>query len=134
MINKIKEVANQTRRWAERYAANNYFPRDLTGVCAIAATKLFLDLQKNGFKDIHIVENTEHAFVVCEGHIVDVTATQFGLGSIVIEPKSKKPNYTFWKTDRKFKTANGFMKYQNRVWSDPRQHATQNRVSKIYAI
>lgn len=77
----IKKIAQQTRAWAHRHRHKVDVEEDLCGMCAIAAGELHKRLKVAGFSAVIALRNTEdegHAFVICEGHIVDVTATQFG--------------------------------------------------------
>ena len=53
-----------------------YEDMDLSGMCAIASAKLWNDLSSIGIKsEIHYGDS--HVFLVLNGLIVDVTATQF---------------------------------------------------------
>lgn len=114
----IKEVAQKTRRWAMQTNRRKHdFPSDLEGMCGIASVKLHANLEAEGYSPfIHYSEG--HAFVVCDGMIVDVTATQFGRKPIEIVPMRRSKPW-FWKTVGKFRTAKSFVNWQQVVgWPD----------------
>lgn len=72
---RILEAANETRAWAEK---RPIFSNDktLAGLCAISTVHLFRRLSDIGIKsEIHFGDC--HVFLVVDGIVVDVTATQF---------------------------------------------------------
>lgn len=74
---KLKEIVLETRAWGEKLPiARDYCP-DLAGLCAIVSKELCERLQQNGYK-AKIAYNGHHCFVILQGRIIDLTATQFG--------------------------------------------------------
>lgn len=102
----ILECARITRKWANTYFGIYEARRDLCGLCATASSRLWTLLQKKGVPSkLHMVDvnNYCHVFVVCEGMIIDVTATQFGEDDIcIVEHKSRAE--WFWKSSTAFHT------------------------------
>jgi hypothetical protein len=71
-------------------------PYKLSGVCGIASYSLYrvyrehkynAKLACGSFKD------WPHAFLICDGFIIDITATQFGISDEVYISKSDSVNY-----------------------------------------
>jgi hypothetical protein len=93
---RIAEIAHKTRAWAEKKANYGLFCRDLTGFCARGAAELHIRLRRAGFAsqigvfDPRLYEDSNacggHAFVMVQEHVVDITATQFGLKPVEIVP------------------------------------------------
>lgn len=76
-LQKVRAIGRETRAWAERVAKRTgEYPRDLCGMCAIAAGRLHKELRKAGFESV-LAANSGHCFVLVKGYVVDVTATQF---------------------------------------------------------
>lgn len=79
---KVHSIAEEVRHWAEELARKRgrHDGFDLNGYCAIASAELYKRLTAAGVKaELHLasLDMGSHVFVVCEDHIVDVTATQF---------------------------------------------------------
>ncbi len=75
-LRKVRSIAKHVRTWSERVAERRGFEPDLNGLCAVAAGKLHKLLREAGFKSV-IALNDGHGFVLLNGYVVDVTATQF---------------------------------------------------------
>jgi hypothetical protein len=123
----IRQVANETRRWAEKEnkERNKPFSTDLCGMCAIAAAELFTRLTKAGVS-ARISANHEHCFVEVldaagrGGLIVDVTATQFGRDKILITRRSElgigmRNDSFYWKAREKFYSVEDLREWQAEV-------------------
>jgi hypothetical protein len=90
---KIARIARQVRTKLDQIAALSPlkvrlaklhpYPPHLSGACGIASVMLHDELTGAGMTPL-IVAGDGHYFVVCEGWLVDVTATQFGHRPIVI--------------------------------------------------
>lgn len=130
---KIYLVALETRAWAEENVEKilNYPALDLGGLCAVAASELFIRLGKIGVQSTLCSVSTDdggHCFVEVDGWIVDVTATQFGseFGSIEIFSSKRKPaRFTkkgdrWWKDPMKFSSIKELKKYLA-DWPDNQQ-------------
>lgn len=86
---KILEIAKETRKWAMQNRHKNGFPKDLCGMCAIAAMRLFDDLAENGIQAKLAINNRTgagHCFVLVDDDVIDITATQFGMEPVFVRP------------------------------------------------
>lgn len=73
----------------------------LTARCAACSHKLFKRLKELGYKP-QIIVNYWHCFVLCQGYLLDITASQFDTYDVdvtVIKYAERKHHY-FWKMDR----------------------------------
>lgn len=157
----ILSCARRVRAWTKRQAhkyydmsfderidsQDDYYeidPSDLMGGCAIASTRLFLELQKLGIPAELCVTHT-HAFLVVDGHILDVTATQFKLYTIEFEfppiffekesdffgrfnanDHNHRLDQEPWANARRFSCAKEFLKYlQQEGW--PQEQTIQKK-------
>jgi len=77
-LSTITDTAYRVRYFGELFQkVNSYnFLEDLTGMCGICAYFLFRSLKKKRFHPV-FSSNRFHSFVMVEGFLVDVTATQF---------------------------------------------------------
>lgn len=112
-LNIIKDLARQAREWADENA-KKHFPSDLSQFCGIASANLFLLLKKYGFFP-KIATNDCHAFVICNGYIVDVTASQFREPDICVV-KFHRGRQSYWDIEEIFHNVDDFMKYQQVNW------------------
>ncbi len=107
-------AARRVRRWADKMATrltdDVYINRrDLKGMCGIASYRLAEELEKEGVPH-KICYIYQHAFVIAEDHVVDVTATQFGKGKVVFR---KDPKGGVWENeDREFFSKDEFKEWQ----------------------
>lgn len=100
----LEYIAFQTRNWAEKHGRS--FPYNLCGMCAIASGELFLRLQRRGFSPVLVInKDFNHCFVECSGLKIDVTATQFNKGKVVI---AKNINGSPWKIGRRYNSLESF--------------------------
>jgi len=95
------DVATKIRRRLVNKTANEY----LDCYCAIASFRIWRKLKQLGYTPIFVVYNgTEesigslgefesHCFVICDGYLIDVTATQFRISEKVIVRPHKKELY-----------------------------------------
>lgn len=87
---KIRECAKQAREWAEEVTGPEgpykYIDESMCGLCAIASVYLGYLLKKAGYQPIYALRVSNHCFIVCEGFVIDVTATQFNRKPIEILP------------------------------------------------
>jgi len=74
LLRKLKEI----REWAERVQENmpESSSTSLQNMCAPTSILIYQYL-KDKANDIKIYDNRRHSFVVADGWIIDVTATQF---------------------------------------------------------
>ena len=95
-LDKITTIARQVRKEVvKRNKLIGMFEKNLCGLCAIASAKLFDELRQNGFRP-WLVRTGCHTFIECLGHVVDITATQFGNRTICILPKPKTVQAWYW--------------------------------------
>ena len=76
-IQRIKRIANNVRKWAENNRGKFKVKENLTGMCGIASYELFKRLSRAKLKPTLCHSYFGHAFIECNKHIIDVTATQF---------------------------------------------------------
>lgn len=85
----IVKVAKKTREIFDiANAEYKTFKPHLKGACAMASACIFDELIALGLSP-KIVSSATHTWVVCDGWLIDVTATQFGQPKIVIRNYSK---------------------------------------------
>lgn len=106
----VYHTAKNVRCWAENIRGKqpNQLHRDLGGMCAICSVEMFNRLKQNDFYSI-IAVNNEHCFLICEDHLVDITARQFDLRLDKIEirllSKVKEP---WWQIEKLLTTQEQF--------------------------
>ena len=85
----IIKIARACRKTLEDGNAKlRLYAPHMNGACLTASVALFDELTAAGFKPILISSQT-HMFVVCDGHMVDITATQFGHPCVIVQPYEK---------------------------------------------
>lgn len=121
-LDQLKKHAIANRNWCE-----NLYQRDksskkwhgqwdsaLTGMCAVASYDLFIRLKSAGFKPEYILGDC-HAFIICNGYLIDTTATQFNISAKKIEirrwTKKIAERYNFWCPQKKYTTIRGIHQY-----------------------
>lgn len=128
----ITTITEGVREWAEEYADANpdHCYDDLCGLCAIASTKLCYELRENGYDAIIGVSSlgwfTYHAFVIVDDHIVDITATQFDLPSVVIKPIKEAEKEPHWRLYKAFATPGGLIKFLRSIDWCPEQMPSED--------
>jgi hypothetical protein len=137
MRNKLLSYARKARRWAERLEEKeceeyDCFPRDLGGYCVIASIYLYKLLRDAGLNP-RVIFNEDHAFVVCQGYLIDVTATQFNfcfkndeLATIddphpkvecfKIVPRGRHTKCGIWKLKGGIQTPRGILNFMEKHW------------------
>lgn len=106
----ISSIVSEVREWAEALQRKHAyrFPRlDLANMCSVCALRLFIRLQREGYAPVYAQSHC-HAFVLCNDLVLDVTATQFGLGlgQICILPEIESKEYDFWEVETTSKHLN----------------------------
>lgn len=111
---KLRNIAKRVRRWAENnYKAYNVAD-DLCGMCGVAAYATGRILAKEKIPhEVCIAAMGGHCFVVCDGYLIDVTATQFNQAKIIVRKLSNDviDDHWFWRVDRRWKEADQFRNY-----------------------
>lgn len=96
-MKEIEKIAKRVRKWGEEYQWVHGFPHTLAGLCCSCSFLIFREIKglpKTLSNKGMLCWNDEHAFVVYDGILVDVTATQFHRKPIVIQPPPiKTPSY-----------------------------------------
>lgn len=118
---RIVEIAYKTRRWAEACGRRSYFGSTLVGFCAKGSARLHANLGEAGFSaqiglyDDKLYEDSDvggsHAFVMIQEHVVDITATQFGLQPVEIVPFGHKAVQPFWHANFVFDRLEDFLQH-----------------------
>ena len=92
MKNKITKIAKQVRAELISFisdGANGFNSQPhLSGMCGYGAVMVFDALKKAG-RQPKIAVGQGHYFTVCDGFLVDVTASQFGQSKIVVRDYEK---------------------------------------------
>lgn len=89
-IRKIQRLAALTRHELHKFISVHYdvFDYDWACSCLVCAWALEKILKAHGFKAelcIGEYDSCTHAFVVVDGYVVDITATQFQRPEVVVE-------------------------------------------------
>lgn len=81
---QLLSAARDARKMLEKYAlkSNIYFPH-LGGLCYKASLVLMKRLLVMNFKP-KLLTSMAHWFVVCDGFIIDITASQFGQPPVIV--------------------------------------------------
>lgn len=118
-IEAIRTIARRVRKWAEKkIEEHDGFGADLDCFCAIGARELFRALCKEKhFENVSICMNndgiSDHCFVMCDGYIVDITATQFsGNAAVVVKPRENVnlERHPYWNITEECKSVRTFNK------------------------
>lgn len=104
---KLRLIALKAREWAE--GNRGHCPPSLEMMCARASGELFKKLKRAGYKP-ELVFIEFHCFVVCEGYIIDITATQYNYTNtydrVEIVPWTSGRKNQIWKGPIRFRTEN----------------------------
>ena len=99
---KLKKVATQVRQAFENISRQEYpylKEHSLSGYCCRASAQLFLAAKRHGIEGVKIVVGHGHVYNVYQGHIVDITATQFGeKDPVYIKPFNEYFKTSWWRT------------------------------------
>jgi len=126
-MKEIKRIASKVRHWAKN---RDDCYQDLWGWCGVCSVKIFKELQKIGknpefvmIKKEHV--RSSHCIVICDGYIIDVTATQFGNDRAVnvipvVHIDSGKYNFWYWDYQSAFFIGSdiNIIKTKFKSWSD----------------
>ena len=87
---KIISIARACRSELERVAVHisPNFSKTLAGLCMYGSVLTWMRMKDAGLKP-EVVSGNGHFFAVCDGLLVDVTATQFGHGKVVVRDYKK---------------------------------------------
>lgn len=77
---QLIKIASRTRAELESLVGKQ---SDMYGFCVYGAVLLWQELKRHKRRP-WIVEGMDHWFVHCDGHLIDITATQFGLHKIEV--------------------------------------------------
>ncbi len=83
----ILATAEATRRWTEKIAEKEGWPKSLCGLCIRSSVRLFTQLRKRGYRPriCAYIKSPHHFYVKVNGHIIDVTGTQFHNETILVK-------------------------------------------------
>ncbi len=104
---KLIDIGKQVRAWAiENRLSYENVDSDLCGMCAITSSRLSKELKEKNI-EFEIWESESnignHVFVVSNGFIIDVTATQYRMDDVVVERIEDMKEYVIYKKKRKYK-------------------------------
>lgn len=123
----IRKIAYQTRQWAEKVAKKypDFFDKeDLCCMCGVASGKLLWMLKQSGIKAQIAVSNC-HTFVLWNGYVVDITATQISRSRKKVEVfresmigEMNDRDLWWYNIEHRFNSVIAFIKFQREVdWS-----------------
>jgi hypothetical protein len=123
-LQRVKRIATNTRKWAESYQARHQldFTPNLCGMCSLASYELFKRLKRANLDPKYCL-TPHHAFIKCQGHIVDVTATQFyneHQPVTVVKPRGQ--NKFYWNKPTYHKTRKEIIKALAADWPEFQVH------------
>ena len=97
----IHNVAVEVRKWAEVVSSSVHIDNpqgwdsNLTNMCAMVSSVLAHRLHTLGFTSAKLADSGCHTFVLYEGYVLDLTATQFGdFDHIMVVPFKAAKNIT----------------------------------------
>lgn len=115
---KMRSVVEGVRKWAEEYArVNRHYSTGLCGLCAITSAKVWEKLKKRGANPmlcLSLRDFSGHIFVECDDYVIDVTATQFGFGKVVVRKIKTAQKVDQWVTAWRWKTIAGLKARQKK--------------------
>ncbi len=140
IIRKLAQIVRKTVEVIADYESKNHCidgndERTLAGYCARASALLSTALMREGIKHT-ISGGCGHFFIMWEGNIVDVTATQFGEQFPKTMIRSKESiiiiaghyNEGFWKPAENFCSCEELWAWQNKLeWPD-------EQISRVYDL
>lgn len=139
-IRKLAQIVRKTIEVIADYESKNHCigyndERTLAGYCARASALLSIALMREGIK-YTISGGRGHFFIMWEGNIVDVTATQFGTQFPKTMIRNKESIRTiagryderFWKPTENFCSCEELWAWQNKLkWPD-------EQISRVYDL
>lgn len=133
---EVLKIARRTRRWAMRNREKFDCWSDLGGLCAIASSKLFQNLEAAGIpaklKLALEEDGCAHVYVEVDGYIVDITATQFSSAHAavqVVPPQSPLRKAWWWDGKKAFKSVKALVAHQVKTGWPAEQIPTRTGVS-----
>lgn len=102
-VSRVIAIAGKVRDAFEEIGKNEQYPSNLCGLCLRASAQLFAAAADFGI-DIQIIGGIGHCFNMCDGYIIDVTATQFGEIDrvLVVHPANvavRQSSFSSWKKE-----------------------------------
>jgi hypothetical protein len=88
-LSEVLSLARKIRNCFERLAERANNDLDLGGYCWRASVQLHLAAKEKGI-DVGILASDQHVFNIYNGHLIDITATQFGKTKKVWVVKANK--------------------------------------------
>ena len=130
---QLRNIAWQVRRWAENeYTGSDgcgWYDNDLCGLCAVASGEIWKRLKAVGADPLIVycdMDWSGHCYVLVEGYVIDVTATQFfrKMPRVVVR-KHTRAKQEWWDISQTFKNIRSFRDWQKR------SHWPENQTVKI---
>lgn len=128
MTRHLRSVATEVRAQAETRGAAAGFPEGLCGFCALGSRLLFRALKREGLSPELVLaiwpedhfawyltrptitqEQYSHCYVLCEGYVLDVTASQFGQPNVVVRRKHSAARERFWRPSARYRSEGGLI-------------------------
>lgn len=118
----VSSLIKEARQWCEDYAVDSPFSADLSCMCAIASSYLSNRFHQYGINHQIAIYDTPdfgHCFIIYDGHIIDITATQFDSSTKKFKPiEIVKLNtvdlekFPFWEPTHLFCNAEQLLTFQ----------------------
>lgn len=127
-------VRRNVVRWMENHPS---ITSDLQGACAIASYTLWLILRAKGIPAVFVLtaEGCDaHCWIETQGHIVDITATQFGGPEIAITPLTAKRltwNNFKWVYGKSYRLENSKALARANTWDDQSPKNYNKRIKSL---
>lgn len=87
-LKMLGRIAHKVRDAFEEIGEKEELPSDLCGLCLRSSVQLFLAAKYFDI-NIKVVGGYGHCYTMCDGYIIDITATQFGEADrvLIVPPK-----------------------------------------------
>lgn len=117
LVTQLRRIARRVRRDVEEQNTNIFgYYSDLCGLCAIASAALFKELKREKYNPILCYSNycgLGHVYVKVGAYIIDITATQFGKGKVVIFMTKRGQKLPWhWTIDATYKSVRALVRRQ----------------------
>jgi len=137
---EVRQIAKRVRNWGERLQqavgmnepSAQFWFEDLGMMCGVCTYKLFKELTAAGYSPV-FANSDCHAFILLDGYIVDVTATQFGVTRKVMIRKHKKKEAFEWTVVEAYHNQE-HVDLRTRDWPKDQRYVFADKFAKKYKI
>jgi hypothetical protein len=86
-LRRVEELAKQVRAAFEEIARKNGYSEGLGGLCGTASNHLAAAAKRLGIEGVDVCDGGGHVYCMYQQHVIDITATQFGVKEPVLVVK-----------------------------------------------